>query len=210
MRRARFRASVSAASGARVRAPALSRRLSSFLFAGWLPHAKYASWGCLGLTRGDRRCRSQFSEEDSPNRRRRPGHRLVCCVLSAGQLGTLTGEAKQPIAQMNPTSSRAMAVITIGAFFRLASICRYRAQSRTCAFHAALVSTLHALSHLRWHPVGPGGFDDQFARDSAFRPLSAHRERGRGRPSTGAGYRSVLYQPPLTRTHWPNRAVRWT
>jgi len=64
--------------GARVRAPALSRRLSSFLFAGWLSHAKYASWGCLGLTRGDRRCRSQFSEEDSPNRRRRPGHRLVC------------------------------------------------------------------------------------------------------------------------------------
>ena len=24
-------------------------------WAGWLPHAKYASWGCLGLTRGDRR-----------------------------------------------------------------------------------------------------------------------------------------------------------
>ena len=46
--------------GARVRAPALSRRLSSFLFVGWLPHAKYAPWGRLRLTPGDPRCRSQF------------------------------------------------------------------------------------------------------------------------------------------------------
>jgi hypothetical protein len=45
---------------ARVRAPALSRRLSSFLFVGWLPHAKYAPWGRLGLTPGDPRFRSQF------------------------------------------------------------------------------------------------------------------------------------------------------
>jgi hypothetical protein len=80
--------------GARVRAPALSRRLSSFLFAGWLPHAKYASWGCLGLTRGDRRCRSQFSEEDSHNR---PDALIIASfarVFSAGRPGAFAGEAK--------------------------------------------------------------------------------------------------------------------
>jgi hypothetical protein len=88
----------------------VNRRLSSFLFAGWLPHANYASWGCLGLTLGDRLCRSQFSEEGSPNRRRRPGHRLVCRAFVASQPVALAGEAKRPIAQMNPTSSRAMAV----------------------------------------------------------------------------------------------------
>ena len=46
-------------SGAGVRAPALLRRLSSFSSAGWVPHAKCASWGCLGLTLGDRHYRSQ-------------------------------------------------------------------------------------------------------------------------------------------------------
>jgi hypothetical protein len=45
--------------GAEVRAPAHLRRLSSFSSADWVPHAKCASWGCLGLTRGDRHCRSQ-------------------------------------------------------------------------------------------------------------------------------------------------------
>ena len=49
-----------------------------------------------------------------PNRRRRPGHRLVCALACRP---ALVGEAKQPIAQMNPTSSRATAVITIGALF---------------------------------------------------------------------------------------------
>jgi hypothetical protein len=37
----------------------------------------------------------------------------------------LAGEAKQPIAQMNPTSSRATAVITIGAFFRQGRLADY-------------------------------------------------------------------------------------
>jgi hypothetical protein len=37
--------------GAEVRALARMRRLSSFSYAGWLPHAELTSWGCLGLTR---------------------------------------------------------------------------------------------------------------------------------------------------------------
>jgi hypothetical protein len=44
---------------ARVRTPALLRRLSSFSSADWIPHANCTSWGCLGLTRGDRYDRSQ-------------------------------------------------------------------------------------------------------------------------------------------------------
>lgn len=45
--------------GAELRAPARLRRLSSFSSAGWIPHAKLATWGCLGLTRGGRHCRSK-------------------------------------------------------------------------------------------------------------------------------------------------------
>jgi hypothetical protein len=117
--------------GGKVRVPPLSRRLSSFLFAGWLPHANYVSWGCLGLTQGDRRCHSQFR-----GRIPQPSLDLLAIASFAGQPAARAGEAKRAIAQMNPTSSRATAVITIGSFFRLASICRYLARRRACAFHA--------------------------------------------------------------------------
>ena len=71
--------------------------------------------------------------EDSPDRHQRPGRCLRCC--SASQEAA-RGAVTWAIAQMNPTSSRAMAVMTTGAFFRRASIRRYRAQSRICAFQA--------------------------------------------------------------------------
>ncbi len=46
------------------------------------------------------------------------------------------GSTCRAIAHMKPTSSRAMAVITIGAFLPRASMRRYRPHKRTCAFHA--------------------------------------------------------------------------
>lgn len=62
------------------------------------------------------------SPEDSLNRRRRPGCRLE--VRRASQAAIILGSTLRPIAQMNPTSSRATAVITTGVFFRRASIWR--------------------------------------------------------------------------------------
>jgi hypothetical protein len=58
------------------------------------------------------------SPEDSLNRRRRPGCRLE--VRRASQAAIILGSTLRPIAQMNPTSSRATAVITTDAFFRRA------------------------------------------------------------------------------------------
>jgi hypothetical protein len=54
------------------------------------------------------------SPEDYLNRRRRPGCRLE--VRRASQAAIIVGSTLRPIAQMNPTSSRATAVITTGAF----------------------------------------------------------------------------------------------
>ena len=166
----------SAGIAARVRAPALSRRLSSFLFAGWLPHAKYASWGCLGLTRGDRRCRSQFSEEDSPNRRRRPGHRLGCRACLAGRSASSSRRRGQAADRPDepdefPRNGGDHDRRLLPPRHHL-PISRAKSDLRLPCDGAdfpgePLVPALHALSHLRRHPVGPGGFDDQFARDNA-------------------------------------------
>ena len=146
---------------ARVRTPTLSRRLSSFSFADWIPHANCTSWGCLGLAHGDRHDRSQNCSEDSPNRRRRPDCRLD--GREASQAAIIRGSTLRPIAQMNPTSSRAIAVITTGAFFRRASIRRYRAQRRSLRLPGdgadfgrnPFLPTLHGLSDFRRHAGKP-------------------------------------------------------
>ncbi len=57
-------------------------------------------------------------------------------VLALYYAMTAPGSTCCPIAQMKPTSSRAMAVMTIGAFLPRASMRRYRAHSLTCAFQA--------------------------------------------------------------------------
>ena len=76
----------------------------SFSFADWMPHANCASWGCLGLAHGDWHGRSQFSEEDSPNRRRRPGHRLVCCAFvgAVSQQLSLVRQLRERFAEVSP------------------------------------------------------------------------------------------------------------
>src|SRR5271157_289530 len=83
----------------------------------------------VGLPRSDSR-RSALPlpklVEDSPDRRQRPGRRLR---YRGAYQEAARGAVMRAIAQMKPTSSRAMAVITTGAFLRRASIRRYRAQS---------------------------------------------------------------------------------
>jgi hypothetical protein len=58
------------------------------------------------------------------------------CVLTLDYALTALGSTCCPIAQMKPTSSRAMAVMTIGAFLPRASMRRYLPHNLTCAFQA--------------------------------------------------------------------------
>ena len=122
-------------SGAEVRAPAHLRRLSSFSSADWLPHAKCASWGFLGLTLGDRRCRSQIWW-----RIPRTG---TVALATASLLMMLYFSVSEldVVARFDDRPDKSNKLASNGgdhdrSFFRRDGIRRYRAQSRTCAFQA--------------------------------------------------------------------------
>ena len=71
------------------------------------------------------------------------------------------------IAQMKPIISRAIAVVTITFGLPLATRRRYRAQRRTCAFHAVSripcgKSSIRSCSfRLTLHAVGPGSLNQR-------------------------------------------------
>ena len=96
--------------------------------------------GCLGLTRGDRLCRCQFSEEDSPNRRRRPGHRLVCHACLAGRSANSSRRrgqaADRPVEPDEFPRNGSDHDRRLLPSRQHLPVSRYRAQSRTCGFHA--------------------------------------------------------------------------
>src|SRR5947208_10246405 len=105
--------------GAEVRAPAQFATVEQFLIRGLGTACQVC---VVGQPRSDsRRSASPLPKllEDSPDRHQRPGRCLRYC--SASQEAA-RGAVTWAIAQMNPTSSRAMAVMTTGAFFRRASI----------------------------------------------------------------------------------------
>ena len=160
--------------GAKVRAPVLSRRWISFLFASWLPHAKYASWGCLGLTLGDRHRRSQ-------NWWRIP--RTGTDALAAASDALLLLQGRSPWrcdVSDGPDESDEFAsdgcdhdrsLLSTGEHSAVSSAePDLRLPGNVADLHReGLLSLVHGLANLGGHSVGPRRLHDQPSRDDTAR-----------------------------------------
>jgi hypothetical protein len=103
--------------------------------ADWLPHSRICVRGFPCLTSGVDKVGNKTSDGSSPAVDPPPPVREVRDLL-VSYAEAYRGCTSRPIDHMKPTSSRAMAVQTIVAFFPRAISARYLAVRRVCAFHA--------------------------------------------------------------------------